>query len=136
MSSYSSKFEEFSLTDFEDEAGLRDDGRHLLALWSNLNYNVTTLKFDWDPLKAELNWKKHGVSFELASTVFDDPIHLSVPDPDHREARWVTIGLAVNTQMLVVVSTDRIGLAGEEIVRIISARKATRKERESYEEGI
>jgi uncharacterized DUF497 family protein len=94
------------------------------------------LKFDWDPLKAELNWKKHGVSFELASTVFDDPIHLSVPDPDHREARWITIGSAVNAQILVVVSTDRINMMGEEVIRLISARKATRKERKSYAEGI
>jgi uncharacterized DUF497 family protein len=94
------------------------------------------MKFDWDPIKAELNWKKHHVSFELASTVFDDPIHLSIPDPDHREARWVTIGITVNTQFLVVVSTDRINILGEEIVRIISARKATKRERKTYEEGI
>jgi len=94
------------------------------------------MKFDWDPSKAELNWKKHRISFELASTVFDDPVHLSVPDPDHREERWVTIGIAVNIQLLVVVSTDRVNEGGEEIIRIISARKATRKERKSYEERI
>jgi len=95
------------------------------------------MKFDWDPAKARANLLKHGVSFTLASTVFDDPVHLSIPDPDWKEEeRWVTIGMASNSQTLVVVHTDRINVKGEEIIRMISARKATRKEKIEYEEGI
>ena len=95
------------------------------------------MKFEWDALKGEENRKKHGVSFALATSVFEDPAHLSIPDPQWRgEERWVTIGLALNTQMLVVVHTDRIEVGGREVIRIISARRATRKERRDYEEGI
>lgn len=95
------------------------------------------MKFNWDPTKASSNLKKHKVPFELASTVFDDPYHLSVPDPDFRnEERWVTVGMAANTQLLVVVHTDRLIENDLEMVRIISARRATRKERKEYEEGI
>ncbi|PIR22552.1 MAG: hypothetical protein COV44_07355 [Deltaproteobacteria bacterium CG11_big_fil_rev_8_21_14_0_20_45_16] len=95
------------------------------------------MKFDWDPEKAKANLSKHKISFALATTVFDDPIHLSIPDPDWKgEERWVSIGMASNTQTLVVVHTDRLRIAEEEVIRIISARKATRKERKEYEERI
>lgn len=95
------------------------------------------MKFDWDPEKAKANLSKHRISFVLATTIFDDPVHLSIPDPDWKgEERWVSIGMASNTQTLVVVHTDRLKLKGEEVIRIISARKATRKERKEYEEGI
>ena len=91
------------------------------------------MKFEWDENKNRLNQQKHGVSFEEARTVFDDPLQLS--KLDHRfsyfEERWITIGASKNTQLLVVVNlffTD----AGEEIIRIISARSANPKERTSY----
>lgn len=90
----------------------------------------------WDPSKADINSKKHGISFELAATVFNDPHHLSVLDSKSKgEERWVTLGLASDQQTLVVVHTY-IDEESLEIVRIISARKATRKERLNYEEGI
>lgn len=92
--------------------------------------------FYWDPIKAALNLKKHGISFELAQSVFDDPMHLSVVDGKSVfEERWITMGLSANKQSLVVVHTYKI-IHAEEEVRIISARKATRKEKEQYEEGI
>lgn len=92
--------------------------------------------FYWDPIKASSNLKKHGISFELAQSVFDDPMHLSVIDGKTVfEERWITIGLSANKQSLVVVHTYR-NVQTEEEVRIISARKATRKEKEQYEEGI
>ena len=92
--------------------------------------------FIWDPDKAETNAKKHGISFDLAVTVFHDPFHLSVLDGKERgEERWVTIGLAADSQTLVVVHLYREA-GSNELVRIISARKATRKEKKQYEEGI
>jgi uncharacterized DUF497 family protein len=90
----------------------------------------------WDSKKAQTNIKKHGVSFEIASTVFNDPHHLSVLDSkDRGEERWATLGLAADKKTLVVVHTY-FDSATDEFIRIISARKATRKERKSYEEGI
>lgn len=92
--------------------------------------------FTWDPVKAEANIKKHGVSFDLAVTIFSDPLHLSVLDgKEQGEQRWVTIGLAADCHTLVVVHLYR-ELGNNELVRIISARKATRKEKKQYEEGI
>jgi uncharacterized DUF497 family protein len=90
------------------------------------------LAFDWDPRKAHANWAKHHVSFEEASTVFGDALSLTIPDPLHSvgELRCVTIGLSVQRRSLVVVHTDRPGG-----IRISSARKATRRERQAYEEG-
>lgn len=93
--------------------------------------------FTWDPEKAEQNIKKHGVSFEMAQTVFDDPLHLSILDSKaHSEERWATMGISVDTKTLVVVHTYKTIERGQEVVRIISARKATRKEAKQYEEGI
>ena len=95
------------------------------------------MKFDWDPIKAATNLKKHKIPFELASTVFDDPLHLSVTDPDSsNEERWVTVGMAADTKILVVVHTERWIEKDIEVVRIISARAATKKEKKAYEEGI
>ncbi|MBI2339492.1 MAG: BrnT family toxin [Deltaproteobacteria bacterium] len=92
--------------------------------------------FSWDPAKAWVNVKKHGVSFELAQTVFDDPLHASVLDKrHHREERWVTLGLSAAAHILVVVHTYSV-VKGTEMIRIISARKATRREKRQYEEGI
>jgi uncharacterized protein len=101
------------------------------------NYNITTMLFEWDAKKAQINLKKHGVSFEIATTIFSDPLHLSILDQKMRsEERWITVGRAGDSSTLVVVHTY-IDRSNEiESIRIISARRATRKEREQYEEGI
>lgn len=90
------------------------------------------MEFEWNPDKAKINLEKHGVSFQEASTVFNDPLSVTFPDPDHSigENRYVIIGISRFGQLLVVSHTDR----GEK-VRIISARKTTRQERRFYEEG-
>ncbi|RAM50869.1 MAG: BrnT family toxin [Hapalosiphonaceae cyanobacterium JJU2] len=90
------------------------------------------MEFEWNPNKAALNIEKHGVSFQEAATVFNDPLSVTFPDPDHSigENRYVIIGISRFGQLLVVAHTDR----GEK-VRIISVRKATRQERRFYEEG-
>ncbi|MEH2455379.1 BrnT family toxin [Nostoc sp.] len=89
------------------------------------------MEFEWNPDKATLNLEKHGVSFQEAATVFNHPLSVTFPDPDHfvRESRYVIIGLSRFEQLLVVAHTDR-----EEKIRIISARKATRQEKRFYEE--
>jgi hypothetical protein len=88
------------------------------------------LIFEWDPQKAESNIEKHGVSFEEASTVFRDPLSLTIDDPLHStgEVRMIQIGISHKNRLLVVVHTER-----ENNIRIISARKATKKERNNYE---
>jgi len=89
------------------------------------------LIFEWDENKALANRRKHGVSFEAARTVLGDPRSVTTPDPFHSvaEARFLTIGCATDGRILVVVHTDR----GQN-VRLISARRATRRERWMYEE--
>jgi uncharacterized protein len=91
------------------------------------------LTFEWDAPKARSNLSKHGVSFEEASTVFGDSLSLTIPDPDHSSAerRHITMGKAFNDKLLVVVHTDR-----RDNIRIISARRASRRERKFYEEEI
>ena len=88
--------------------------------------------FEWDKAKAEKNLKKHEVSFEEATTVFADPLSVTIPDPLHSEDenRFAITGLSHEQRQLVVVFTER----GENI-RIISARLATPRERKKYEEG-
>jgi len=90
------------------------------------------LDFEWDERKARLNKRKHGVSFEEASTVFADPLALTIYDPVHSEEenRYVALGESQRRRLLVVVFTDR-----DDRIRIISARVATRRERKDYEEG-
>lgn len=90
------------------------------------------LEFEWDEGKARRNLKKHGVSFEEASSAFGDPLALTIPDPLHSEEedRFITLGESNRRRLLVVVTTDR-----ENKIRIISARLATRRERTDYEEG-
>lgn len=94
-------------------------------------------RFDWDPVKARNNRRKHGVEFELAATVFDDPLALSILDQDHdgAEDRWVTQGRARNGALLVVVHTYHEAGADAARVRIISARRPTGHERRQYESG-
>ena len=90
------------------------------------------MKFEWDPRKADSNLNKHGVSFQEAASVFGDALSITYHDPDHsaREQRFITVGMSRSGRVLMVAHTDRGGN-----VRIISARKTTRKERRYYEEG-
>ena len=90
------------------------------------------IEFEWDSKKARSNDAKHGVSFEEASTVFGDPLSLTIADPSHSrsaEDRFATIGNSYLGRLLVVVHCDR-----KENIRISSARQATRRERQDYEE--
>lgn len=91
------------------------------------------LKFEWDGRKAQANLAKHGVSFEEAASVFGDSLALTFDDPDHSagEFRLLTFGLSHKERLLVVVHAER----GRNIIRIISARRATRHERDIYEQG-
>lgn len=91
-------------------------------------------RFDWDISKAMANWRKHGMSFEMAATVFRDPLALSRYDVEHgqSEERWITLGLAETGQVVVVVHTFE-ELPEEARIRIISARYATAHERRQYE---
>ncbi len=94
------------------------------------------MKFEWDQDKNRANRVKHGVSFETASLVFDDPYHLSVQARhEGPEERWQTLGLAGGVVVLLVAHTYRESDRGEEVIRIISARKATAHERRRYEQG-
>jgi uncharacterized protein len=90
------------------------------------------LRFEWDSRKALLNKRKHGVTFEQASTIFGDPLSITIPDSAHSigEDRFITIGTSANNKLIVVVHTDH-----DEIIRIISDRKATAGERRQYEQG-
>lgn len=93
------------------------------------------MRFEWDETKNGSNQSKHGVSFELASEVFADPLHVSIADRiEGGEQRWSTLGIVEGIVILIVAHTWRDD-GDEEVVRIISARKATRKERRSYENG-
>jgi uncharacterized DUF497 family protein len=89
------------------------------------------MEFEWDPRKAALNLRKHGVSFEEAASVFNDEHSAVYEDPDHsrRERRCLAFGTSAEGRLLIVAYADR----GNRI-RIINARKVTRSEREMYEE--
>lgn len=86
--------------------------------------------FEWDPAKAEANARKHGVTFEEATTVFADPLALLKRDPDHslEEERYLLLGTSNQDRLLVVAFSER-----PPRTRLISARKATRRERATYE---
>ena len=89
------------------------------------------LSFKWDLQKAETNFRKHGVTFDEAATVFSDPFARIRDDPDHSETeeRDIIIGMSKKARIVVVVYTER-----NETIRIISVRLATKNERNSYEE--
>ena len=94
--------------------------------------------FEWDPQKAKANIQKHKVSFERACTIFKNPQALSIYDEEHseKEDRWITLGMDINGNILVVVHTfDQINENSCKI-RIISARKATKREIKQYNEGL
>ena len=90
------------------------------------------MEFEWDENKAELNLKKHKISFHEAATIFGDSLALTFDDPDHSvgEYRLITFGLSRFNRLLVVSHTQREGK-----MRIISARPMTKQERKIYEEG-
>ena len=90
-------------------------------------------EFSWDPAKAKSNKKKHGVSFEEAQTVFYDDNARFIHDPDHSEDedRFILLGLSAVLRLLIVCHNYR---EGDSIIRIISARKATRNEQKQYTE--
>ena len=91
------------------------------------------LKFEWDENKNEINKKKHKISFEEAKTVFYDEEALLIDDPEHsqEEERFIILGLSKNANLLVVCHCYR---ASETVIRIISARKATKSETKQYQE--
>ena len=93
------------------------------------------MRFEWDEEKSINNLKKHGVSFEEAKEVFEDPFHISKLDHrfDYFEERWITLGSTKKDKILVVANMF-FDENGEEIIRIISARKANQKERMFYEQ--
>jgi uncharacterized protein len=92
------------------------------------------LRFEWDEKKNRANLKHHGIDFTAASNVFDDPFHVTLPDRFVQdEERFWTIGRAKNAVIVVVVHTAR-DENNELVVRLISARGATRTERKLYEE--
>jgi uncharacterized DUF497 family protein len=90
------------------------------------------MEFEWDPEKAAVNEKKHGVTFLETATIFGDPLAITFVDPDHsvNEQRYLTFGLSRFGRLLIVSHTDREGR-----IRIISARVMTRQEVKIYEEG-
>lgn len=91
------------------------------------------MQYHWDSTKSARNLSKHGVAFQEAVTVFDDPLFVIFADPDHsvREKRFIIMGESNRKRLLVVTYTER-----PNEIRVISARKATPKEREVYEEEI
>jgi uncharacterized DUF497 family protein len=90
-----------------------------------------SLTFEWDENKSAKNEKKHGITFEEAKTVFNDPFAITIDDPDHSdgESRFIDIGFSSKGEVLVVWYTER-----NENIRIIGCRKAKRSERKKYEE--
>jgi uncharacterized DUF497 family protein len=88
------------------------------------------MRFEWDPEKAELNQHKHGVTLDEAVTVFFDPLAVTFEDPEHssEEPRFITVGYSTDQRLLLVSHTDR-----SDIIRIISARRATPRERKRHE---
>ena len=94
------------------------------------------MEFEWDGAKARSNRSKHGIDFNTASLVFDDPFHVTdEPKFVRGEERWLTVGWVENIIMIAVVHTYR-GTPPGEVIRIISARQASRRERKQYEQAF
>ncbi len=91
--------------------------------------------FEWDENKKKANLKNHGVSLEEVIQIFDDPFHISILDKrfDYFDERWITIGITKRKKVIVAGYLYYLTEEGEEITRMITARKATKKEREQYE---
>ena len=98
---------------------------------------ATDYEFEWDDAKAKSNLAKHGVNFMDAMSVLLDPLAMTRFDDPHSddEQRWVSLGRAANHQLLLVVHTFNASGLNAALVRLISARIATRREREQYEQG-
>jgi len=94
-------------------------------------YNVRHLEFEWDTDKAGVNAKKHGIRFEEAATAFLDPMGRLIADPDHSEDedRFLLLGLSASERLLVIAHGYR---GAGEAIRLISARRATPRERSDY----
>ena len=103
--------------------------RNLTARW---RCYTAPVNFEWDKGKAEANLGKHGVSFEEARAVFDDPLYADFYDPDHSddEHRYIIIGQSKQGRLLLVSYAERGG-----VLRLISSRGVTPAERRAYEEG-
>ena len=92
---------------------------------------MSNIRFEWDPRKSAANQRKHGVSFEEAQSVFFDDRAILLDDPDEeREDRFVLLGISASLRTLVVCHCYR---SDDEVIRIISARRAHREERRDYE---
>jgi uncharacterized protein len=96
----------------------------------------TVYDFEWDPVKALINVRKHGITFDQAATVFLDALAVTVYDEANslNEERWFTLGLDSGGNLLAVAHTYEVARSGRAPIRIVSARKATRGERRSYED--
>lgn len=90
------------------------------------------MDFEWDPGKARDNLRKHGVDFADAVIALEDENALTIEDPGHAESRFKTLGMGPTLDVLFVVHCER----SNDCIRIVSARKATRRERESYFHGL
>ncbi len=92
--------------------------------------------FEWDPAKANLNLRKHRLTFEQSTEIFKDPYAISIFDDEHsqEEDRWITMGRDYNGRILIVSHTFRRIDEGSFRIRIISSRKATKDEKKQYEE--
>lgn len=97
---------------------------------------MTIFEFDWDPAKARSNARKHHVSFQEAMAVFEDPLALTIFDEGHSEGeeRWVTLGAIGNGRLIVVVHTYAEIEDERAAIRIISARRATKREARQYQD--
>lgn len=93
-------------------------------------------EFDWDPVKAQVNFSKHGVDFERAATVFGDPLAVTIPDEEHTttETRWITLGKDAQGHYVLVVHTFEWLTEDRGRVRLISARMPSKAEIRDYEE--
>lgn len=106
-----------------------------IAIVYTIEYNLNRMNFEWDDNKNQGNFRKHGIWFEEAKTVWADAGSVEFLDPDHSklEDRFLRIGHSTSNRILLVVFCER---DSGDTIRIISARKATSKERKQYEEGI
>lgn len=95
-----------------------------------------SVNFEWDPIKAKSNLRKHDISFEEAATIFNDPKMLTIYDEGNSlyEDRWITLGISNRSKIILVVHTYKTETKLETIIRIISARKATKREERQYKE--
>ncbi|MBF0314902.1 MAG: BrnT family toxin [Oligoflexia bacterium] len=93
------------------------------------------MNFEWNELKDQRNYKKHGIFFAEAATALFDPHAIQIPDHDSdpSEERFIALGYSIKSRLLIVVYTIRTYVGKEEVYRIISARKATKTEQKQYE---